>query len=84
MKYPFDPLDEDTMHGIDMRFPKHWWRRLRLVFGYRGYEHRLFTRGPNWWQITLPPSRKCWRVSLIHWWPPMRDSVYPGVMRERE
>lgn len=38
---------------------------MGLVIGYRGHERRFFTRGPNWWQITFPPTRKLPRVSYI-------------------
>lgn len=38
---------------------------MGLVIGYRGHENRLFARGPNWWQVTFPPTRKLPRISYI-------------------
>lgn len=38
----------------------------RFVWNYRGHNApRVFSRGPNWWQITIPPSRKRRRSALI-------------------
>lgn len=41
---------------------KHGWS---IVWGYRGHNKGLFQRGPNWWQITFPWSRRLPRVALI-------------------
>lgn len=40
-------------------------RLVRLVIGYRGHNSGVFNRGPNWWQVTFPPSRKSWRCAVI-------------------
>jgi hypothetical protein len=40
----------------------------RFILRYRGHEKRFISRGPNWWQITVP-----WlRVAYIRWWPTQR------------
>lgn len=39
--------------------------RISFVVGYRGHNSGIFNRGPNWLQITIPPSRKMWRCALI-------------------
>lgn len=39
---------------------------MRIVWGYKGHEHRWFARGPNWWQITVPVMG--FRVAVIRWW----------------
>jgi hypothetical protein len=36
-----------------------------FVWNYRGHNRGLFQRGQNWWQITIPPSRKRRRCALI-------------------
>jgi hypothetical protein len=36
-----------------------------MIFAYRGHEARVFTRGPNWWQVTFPPTRKRTRWAFI-------------------
>lgn len=36
-----------------------------LVWNYRGHNRGLFQRGQNWWQVTIPPSRKRRRSALI-------------------
>lgn len=60
-------------HSVVERIKGAWWllrggeqrRTLRLVWNYRGHNGGLFDRGPNWWQITLPASRKRFRCALI-------------------
>lgn len=41
---------------------------LRFVWNYRGHNSGFFQHGPNWWQITLPSSRKRRRCALIYSW----------------
>lgn len=41
---------------------------IRLIWNYRGHNKGLFQRGPNWWQLTFPPSRKSRRAALICTW----------------
>jgi hypothetical protein len=36
-----------------------------FVWNYRGHNRGLFQRGQNWWQITVPASRKRRRCALI-------------------
>lgn len=43
--------------------------KLRFIWNYRGHNSGMFERGTNWWQITLPPSRKSRRVALVVTWP---------------
>lgn len=39
---------------------------LTFIFGYQGHGRELFHKGPNWWQVNLPPSRKArYRIALI-------------------
>jgi hypothetical protein len=43
----------------------------RFIALYRGAERSLFSSGPNWWQITMPPG-KWWpwaRLAFIRWHP---------------
>jgi hypothetical protein len=40
---------------------------MRFVFGYVGHTNRFWCKGPNWWQITVPPVG-WWRISFIRWW----------------
>ena len=41
---------------------------VSFVPGYRGHNGGLFDRGPNWAQVTVPPSRKKKRAALIVSW----------------
>lgn len=43
---------------------------MRFVWNYRGHNKGLFQRGPNWFQITVPPSRRRRRAALIVVWRP--------------
>ena len=52
---------------------------MRVVFGYRGHERRMWARGPNWWQVTL--SLFGWRVAVIRWWPPHRLATQEELLR---
>lgn len=36
-----------------------------FVWNYRGHNRGFFQRGVNWWQITVPASRKRRRCALI-------------------
>jgi hypothetical protein len=36
-----------------------------FVWNYRGHNRGMFCRGVNWWQVTIPPSRKHRRCALI-------------------
>lgn len=36
-----------------------------FVWNYRGHNRGIYQRGANWWQITIPPSRKRRRCALI-------------------
>ncbi len=36
---------------------------MKIIWNYRGHNPRLFTRGPNWWQVTIG------RVAVIRHWP---------------
>lgn len=42
--------------------------KVRFVWNYRGHNGGLCDRGPNWLQLTFPPSRNLWRCALIFWW----------------
>ena len=39
---------------------------MRFVFNYAGPEKRIYARGPNWWQITVPYGFG--RFAIIRWW----------------
>jgi hypothetical protein len=41
---------------------------MRVIWNYLGHNGGIFERGPNWFQITIPPSRKRRRVALIVSW----------------
>jgi hypothetical protein len=41
---------------------------MRVSWNYLGHNGGIFERGPNWFQITIPPSRKRRRVALIVSW----------------
>lgn len=42
--------------------------RFRFIWNYNGHNSGLYQRGPNWAQLTLPPSRKRRRAALILTW----------------
>lgn len=39
--------------------------RMSFIWNYRGHNGGWFQRGPNWFQITVPGSRKRRRAALI-------------------
>jgi hypothetical protein len=39
-----------------------------FVWNYKGHNGGFYQRGPNWFQITVPPSRKRRRCALIVCW----------------
>lgn len=41
--------------------------KLRFIWNYQGHNGGFFDRGPNWMQITFPPSRRWWRCALTIW-----------------
>jgi hypothetical protein len=41
---------------------------MRVIWNYLGHNGGILERGPNWFQITIPPSRKRRRVALIVSW----------------
>jgi len=49
-------------------------RNIRFVWNYRGHNNGFFERGPNWKQITFPPSRKMRRCALI-WAKPLNRTA---------
>lgn len=42
--------------------------RFKFIWNYRGHNNGLLDRGPNWWQLTVPPSRKRRRCALQCIW----------------
>jgi len=38
---------------------------VRFIWNYRGHNGGFLDRGPNWFQLTFPPSRKRRRVAMI-------------------
>jgi hypothetical protein len=40
---------------------------MRIVWGYKGHNPKIWQRGPNWWQITVGVPG--YRVALKRWWP---------------
>ena len=44
--------------------------KMRFIWNYRGHNDGFFSKGPNWFQLTLPPSRKAARCALICSWHP--------------
>jgi hypothetical protein len=54
---------ENSAYRAKASFPK-----FTFIPNYKGHNSGLFNRGPNWWQITFPPSRKTYRCALIYYW----------------
>lgn len=40
---------------------------MKVIWGYRGPDHRLWVRGPNWWQINVNIGLT--RITVIRRWP---------------
>lgn len=39
---------------------------MRFIWNYKGHNKGFFQRGPNWWQVTFPSSRRWFRCAIIH------------------
>ena len=63
-EYADDRLrDDERENAIPLKGEKVM--RVSFIWNYKGHNSGIFDRGPNWWQITLPGSRKLPRVAVI-------------------